>query len=130
MFLVAALISTACTDSPAGLRDRSVAEVTVHVTSPPTSMNGFAWNSDTVDVAVEVRDGQRVVIRDLPAAWRLEMADGTPVPDSIAYVRSVGTQAATIIFRRESLVGVVATVVSSDGTLRSGRLYMNWTREP
>lgn len=120
-----AVIAAACASSDSMEPDRSVvADLTISVTDPPPSNNGFESPRDTVNVAASVSGDRGNRFDGGNVDWSLKLVNGQPAGDSIGAITSTGPRTAKIVFRTDRLVGIKASLAGSDGAMVSTTVYM------
>jgi hypothetical protein len=118
------VLAAACTDRDATTPDSRATTVSVAITDPPVPENGFTLPRDTVNVAATVLDERGASAQVRNVDWTLELSDGRSPGDSVASISPTGLMTARIVFRREVLVRVVASVALRDGTRATGGVFL------
>lgn len=125
LFAGIAVFAAACSSSDPIEPGRSVAaNLTIRVTDPPPSNNGFESPRDIVNVGASVSDDRGKRFDGGSVDWSLKLVDGQPAADSIGAITSTGPRTARIIFRKDGLVGINASLAGSDGAMVSKTLYI------
>ena len=121
------VLTAACSggDTAGPADNGDVAEVIVRLaTATSYSLDGFEGPADSVALFADLRDSHAKAVGDRQVTWQVQLANGAQAGDSIASIVSTGTRTATLVFHQDVLVGVVASVLRTDGSSRSGTLYM------
>jgi hypothetical protein len=122
--VLAAACSTSETASPGGI---DALEVRISPVDPAhTALNGFEFPPDSFNIRAGLFDAKGVQVESSGVTWALQFPTGQSVADSIASIKSTGPNTATIYFKRETLIGAVATVSTSSGESKTGTLYIAW----
>lgn len=126
--IAAGIVALTGACSGAGLTDPAdsadVGSVSVSLATIPYALNGFEGPADSVALVAYIRDTRNNAINNRPVTWELLLTNGTQAGDTIASIVSTGPRTATMVFHRDVVVGVVASVRRTDGTSRSDTLYM------
>jgi hypothetical protein len=126
------VLASACSgaDSVAPEPSSDIALVTIQLDNrhPYDNVTGFGEEPDPIYLVANIIDASGHAMPYQEVKWQLQSTNGASVSDTIATFESIGTQTATVIRRRKFAVTlqVVASVTSSDGSIRKGSLFIAW----